>query len=334
MDRIAILIPTLRRPDSLSRTLRSIFAQNLFGAGGPSRVAIVVVDNSPEASARTTVDALRPASPAPLIYVHAPQPGIATARNAGLAATPADQIVFIDDDEEAPVGWLLALIDAHAAFGADVTFGPVQGVAAQARPAARPYLERFFSRIGPSQSGPITEVFGCGNSMMKRATSLAGPAPFDVAADDMGGEDDRLFTALKARGAQFAWAADAFVYEHAPAHRATLRYALKRAFAYGQSPCQICLRAGDPFGVAKWMLIGAGQVAVYGIVAAALWIARRPERYAFADKTARGLGKVVWISFLRFYGAAEARRTSRKASGAGKASRTASMVKISQSKSL
>ncbi len=297
---------------------------------------IVVIDNSPEASARTTVEALTAASPVPLIYVHAPRPGVATARNAGLAATTADQIVFIDDDEEAPTGWLAALIRTHTTFKADVTFGPVQGVAAEARASARPFLDRFFSRVGPERSGLIAEVYGCGNSMMNRATALEGAAPFDAAADNVGGEDDRLFTALRAKGVRFAWAADAFVYEHAPRHRATVRYALKRAFAYGQSPCQICLRAGDRLGVAKWMVIGAGQVMVYGAVTAALWIARRPQRYAFADKTARGLGKVVWISVMRFYGAAEARRTSRRASRGtpGMASLTASTVKITQSNSL
>ena len=84
------------------------------------------------------------------------------------------------------------------------------------------------------------------------------------------------------------------------------------------------------------MLVGAAQVASYGVITAALWICRRPARYTFADRTARGLGKVVWFSFLRFYGAAEAKRTSRKATGAGGgiASRTASTVKISQSTSL
>ena len=340
MTGIAILIPTLRRPDSLARTLRSVFVQDLFLRGGDPRpeVEIVVVDNSPEASARVTVDALRPASPIVVLYVHAPTPGVATARNAGLAATTAGCIAFIDDDEEAPPGWLSALETAHRAFGADVTFGPVQGVAAGARPRSRAYLERFFSRLGPARSGLIETVYGCGNSIMTRAVALPGETPFDTAADHVGGEDDRLFAALKARGARFAWAADALVYEHAPPHRARIGYALRRAFAFGQAPSQACRRAGDGLGVVRWMAIGTGQAAVYGVAAAALWAARRPARYDLAGKAAQGLGKLVWFRAPRFYGAAEARRTARQGASAatarGRASLTASAVNTTQSNSL
>ena len=84
---VAVVIPTLRRLDSLTRALRSVFDQQ----GVEARLReIVVVDNDPEASSRQTVEALRAASPVPVIWVHAPRPGVATARNAGLAATDDD----------------------------------------------------------------------------------------------------------------------------------------------------------------------------------------------------------------------------------------------------
>jgi glycosyltransferase involved in cell wall biosynthesis len=334
MSAVTVLIPTLRRPEGLDRALRSIFAQQ---RARELIAEIVVVDNSPEASALPTVEALRPHSPAPLVYVHEPHPGVATARNAGLARSSAPYVAFLDDDEEAPDRWLATLLEIHLRFQADVTFGPVKGVVKGAKASRLRYLEAFFSRVGQDHSGLIEDSYGCGNSVMTRATALAGPAPFDSAADLTGGEDDRLFTHLKTQGARFAWAADATVYEHAPPHRATLAYAFKRALGYGQSPSQICSRAGDSLGVARWMLIGVGQAIVYGAAALGLWLARRPERYHYADRAARGLGKIFWTNFLHFYGAAEAKRSASRPYAplsAGMASLTETATNTTQTRSL
>ena len=83
MADVAIIVPTLRRAESLERALRSLFGQT----GVADRVsAIVVVDNDPVGSAVNTVDVLGSHSPWTLTYVHAPRPGVATARNAVVAA--------------------------------------------------------------------------------------------------------------------------------------------------------------------------------------------------------------------------------------------------------
>ena len=302
MSDVDVLIPTLRRPDNLARALRSVFAQD---RAAELIARIVVVDNSPEASAAQVVEALRPACPTPLSYVHEPTPGVATARNAGLAASASPLVAFLDDDEEAPPAWLGELRAAHLALGSAVTFGPVRGVAAGAHPSVRPYLDRFFSREGGATTELIEEQFGCGNSMMTRAAALAGPEPFDARADLTGGEDDRLFAKLRGQGARFGWAADAWVYEHAPRHRAHVGYALKRAFCYGQSPSQTCLRGRAWGRLALTMAIGLGQAVVYGAAAATLLVVgRRASAASYADRAVRGLGKVLWPIKIRLYGLA------------------------------
>ncbi|OYX30515.1 MAG: hypothetical protein B7Y99_11560 [Caulobacterales bacterium 32-69-10] len=211
MGEVAVLMPTLRRPESLARALRSLFAQEdaaqLIGA-------IVVVDNSPEGSAAPVVDALTSASPVPLIYAHEPHPGVATARNTGLALIHAPYVAFLDDDEEAPTTWLKSLLSVHK----------------------------------------------CGNSLMTRKGALDGPQPFDPAYDQVGGEDDRLYQALDRRGAVFAWAAEAWVYEHAPDHRCRVSYALRRAFSFGQTPTTDAAHVRDWAGVVRWMAIGARKL--------------------------------------------------------------------------
>jgi succinoglycan biosynthesis protein ExoM len=283
MRRISVLIPTLRRPQGLERALRSVFEQD----GAAELVQdIVVVDNAPEGSARRFVDRLRRASPVPLLYVHEPVPGVATARNSGLAACHAPYVAFLDDDEEAPPDWLARLFRIHLETRADVTFGPVRAVLAKDHPWAQDHLVRFFSRIGPETSGPTETVYGCGNSLMTRATALAAAAPFDTGHDEVGGEDDHLFARIRADGGAFAWAADAYVLEHVPEHRANLAYALRRAFSYGQTPARMCADRRDLAGLARWVAVGVAQTLVYGAAALALWALKRPDRAPMADRAA------------------------------------------------
>jgi succinoglycan biosynthesis protein ExoM len=300
MKDVDVLIPTLRRPDQLSRALRSVFAQT----GAAELIcSVVVVDNSPEASAVETVEALRPACPVPLALVHEPRPGVANARNAGLGASSAPLVAFIDDDEEAPPDWLAELRKTHLKLGSAVTFGPVKGVAPDAPPEHRAYLDRFFSRLDDWETGLIPIYYGCGNSMMTRALALTGSEPFDLTSNFTGGEDDRLFSKLRQAGLTFGWAADAWVWEYAPAHRANLGYALKRAFCYGQSPSSDCMRRGDWIGVVRNMAIGMGQMSVYGVVTLAMAATgRRAAAVTFLDRTVRGLGKVCWPVRIKLYG--------------------------------
>lgn len=312
MGDVAVIVPTLRRPESLERALRSLFAQ----IGVSERVsALIVVDNDPTASAAAMVETLKPHSPWPLIYVSEPTPGVARARNAGLAVTDAPLIAFLDDDEAASPGWLAALLAAQAQTGADAVFGPIAGRAPEAEPWLKPWLERFFGREGPAKTGLIDHPWGCGNSLLVRATALPGAAPFSASADQTGGEDDVLFAALAARGGRFGWAADAWVEEFAPAHRATLNYVLTRAFAYGQGPSQTAAAAKDWPGVARWMAIGAAQTVVWGAASLALTVTASSKRAQMYDRTARGLGKLFWMKGFepRFYGAAEVARLERTA---------------------
>jgi glycosyltransferase involved in cell wall biosynthesis len=301
----------MRRVDQLARALRSVFNQvDVLVAW-----EIIVVDNAPEAPARGLVAAVASLSPAPLIYVHEGRPGVSTARNAGLGATRADLIAFLDDDQEADPTWLAHLLKVHAQLGADVVFGPISGRAPEAEAWLRPYLEDFFSRVGSSTSEFIDKPFGCGNSLFSRSSALLGAAPFPIAANDVGGEDDHVFASLKERGGAFAWAAGAHVVEHPPAHRTNLRYVFLRAFRYGQAPSQTAARGRNWGGVIRWMSIGFAQALVFGLRATMLTIVKSPARVHALEKTAQGLGKLVWTKRLQpaFYGVAELRRSALKA---------------------
>lgn len=309
---VTVMTPTFRRPAALARALESVALQQ--GLAGIA-CEVLVVDNAPDGDAAAVVEALRPRLSTPLIYVHEPRPGVANARNAGLAAATGAHVAFLDDDEVASPRWLAALRETHLALGADVTFGPVHGRAPDAPAELRPLLERFFSRADLGATGLLDshDGGGCGNSMMRRATALAGDAPFDPAANETGGEDDRLFQALHARGGVFAWAADAHVDEMVPPERSTLAYAVRRNFAYGQGPTKQRLRARDRMGAAGWMAVGAAQAAGHGSAALALRALGQPAWRCSAVSAAAGFGKMLPSAEIGFYGLAALRRGSASA---------------------
>ena len=288
---VSIVIPTQRRPGPLALAARSVLRQ----VGVEAPIELVVVDNDAAPSAQAQVEALAKDAPFPVVYVHEPKSGVANARNAALARASGELIAFLDDDEEASPHWLAALLEVQRAFDADVVFGPVRGRAPEGV-RHRAYLEHFFSRPGPANAGLIDDPYGCGDSLVRRAALPHPTRPFSTTRNQTGGEDDLLFQGMKAAGARFAWAPDAFVWEDPAPERLTLGYALSRAYGYGQGPTCQCAAASPPDwpGVWRWMLIGVGQTLVYGSFALLAAVARTKDRAFAFDRAARGLGKVFW----------------------------------------
>jgi succinoglycan biosynthesis protein ExoM len=303
MPLITIIIPTQRRPQPLALAARSAFAQAEVDV---TQVELVVVDNDAVPSAKALTEALAAEAPFPVRYVHEPRSGVANARNAAMEAARGEMIAFLDDDEEASPGWLAALITAQARFDADVVFGPVRGRVPPSVTEHRVYLEQFFSRLGPDEAGVIPNAYGCGNSLMRRAALPDPLRPFSPRGNQIGGEDDLLFTAMTEAGARFAWAPDAWVWEDPAPDRLTLTYAIRRAFAYGQGAPSRCaaMTPVNRAGVAGWMVVGFGQGIVHGLVAGAKWLSRSPNRAAALDRAARGFGKTFWWKpfKIQFYG--------------------------------
>ncbi|WP_420434793.1 glycosyltransferase family 2 protein [Hyphobacterium sp.] len=303
---VSVILPTFRRPEGLERAARSVLNQaNPCGLS----IELVIVDNDPAGSGLEAARALADDSTIPVRVVHMPDPGVANARNAGLAASSGELIAFLDDDEEAPPTWLCELVGTMRFYDVDAVFGPVRTRLPENVIRHRDYYAAFFARSGPDESGHIDHYYGCGNSLIRRA-ALPGDQPFDTDRNTTGGEDDLLFAQMQAGGADFAWSAEAWVFEDPLTSRATLKYTLKRAFAYGQGPSAACAarRPADIAGILFWMLVGAGQAVVYGVAAGFLWAVGAPRRARMLDKAARGLGKVFWGGPFKmgFYGSAVA----------------------------
>lgn len=302
---LSLIIPTFRRPKGLATALQSVFAQT-----GLETVAvrIIVCDNSPEASAKAQVAALTAPVGMDLVYLHEPNPGVANARNAAIAVGDDPLILFLDDDEEAPKDWVSQMLKVQADYDADVVFGPVTARLMSDKAKFRPYFEAFFSRYGPAETGVLDVYYGCGNSLIRRASLPTEGEVFSSDRNDCGGEDDKLFYGLQQAGAKIVWAADAFVYEDVPESRSSLSYTLPRAFAYGQGPSTTAMAAvpPKPLTCAYWMLNGLVQTVVFGIAGGVSYIIGASSAARILDKAARGAGKLIWFPpfKLGFYGTA------------------------------
>ncbi len=301
--RVSIVIPTFRRPDRVIASARSALAQVVS-----EPFELVIVDNDPAGSALGRLQALAHEARIPLRILHEPRAGVANARNAALAVAQGDLIAFLDDDEIAPPGWLGELLRVQKAARADVVFGPVKTRLPEAgKISHRAFYEDFFARDPGHAEGLIDVYYGCGCSLIRRAVLPLRDA-FSVERNEIGGEDDLLFETMKTRGAAFAWAPEAWVWETPEVSRLTLGYTMKRAFAFGQGPGTKAWTSPqrDTGKALGWMAVGAVQTAVFGAASLAAFCVRAKGRAFVYRRLAEGLGKVLWFPVIkpRFYGAA------------------------------
>ncbi|WP_075222460.1 glycosyltransferase family 2 protein [Acuticoccus yangtzensis] len=300
---ITILIPTRNRPRPLARALASVAALTVPEGAA---VEVLVADNSADFNARTVVEEAAP--PFSVTTIHVPRPGVATVRNAGVAAAKGDLVAFLDDDCEADPGWLAAQVATLAATGADGSFGPriariaedgPRGGAAGAPDAA--LIASTYSRdLHLADGADVTDRdahLPLPGAVFLAARCLAmRPGPFDPRLDSIGAEDVLLFRQLREAGRRFVWSPGARVVEEIPAARANPSFVMRRRYVSGQHRCIVPMmleppRRGEMLG---HMLKGGAALAV----AAPLALAGRgltgrwPERAT--GLTMSGLGKLTW----------------------------------------
>jgi GT2 family glycosyltransferase len=178
-------------------------------------------------------------------------------RNAGVASARGELIVFIDDDIEAPAGWLSSLLaGAGGAPGHDVFGGPI-----------RARLEGGGPRACGRESAPITTldlgsedreaelVWGANMAVRRRALERVGP--FDQALDGCGEEEDwqRRFLA---RGGRVRYVASAGVDHLRVGADAGVRSLSRAAYFRGRSARRYDVSKGTAPGIAGELRVLAG----------------------------------------------------------------------------
>ena len=271
---------------------------------------IVVADNSVDGYADPLVASLAGSSVPGSVSVRsvrAGPPNISIARNAGIAASTAPLVAFLDDDLVVTPGWLDTLVDAMA-DGADGAIGPVRPVFEGVAPPWDPAGTRFTrvlaapdgTAIVPSASTPGF-VVSTATSIWRRATCFTDPVPFDPAFGASGGEDLDLFLRLERRGRRFVWCAGAGVFETIPAGRTAWRYQVLRAYSGAQVYTALAVRHSDTPGrrAAGIMLRGVAQTGL-GVLCAVPAIVRKRGLDA-VFMLAGGAGKLTWWRKLPLY---------------------------------
>lgn len=289
---LSIIVPTFRREVYLPPLIAAVSSQL---ADLPEAVEMVLVDNSPDASARTV--------PLPdfVRYVHEPRAGVAHARNRGVAEARGTHVIFLDDDELPASGWLAAFATA-ARQGARAAFGAVEPqFETPPPPALLAPLDRIFSRRLPARAGAevqsLRAYLGSGNSMFARATLALVDPPFDTSFN-AGGEDVWLFRQLDDRHkVPMIWCPEALVHEIVPPRRVTLPFLRQRRFSDGQLRCLVESDAGGLRAagrVALWMAVGATQLVLFGLAAAITRPVSEPRSVRYQLAAVGGAGKLLW----------------------------------------
>jgi GT2 family glycosyltransferase len=118
---VSVIIPTFRRPRELAEAIASVLAQSGVG------VQVLIVDDSPEGSARDAVESIGDRR---VTYILNPNPtgGIPSiVRNLALSRAEAPLVHFLDDDDIVPSGHyerVIAAFSQHPDVG--MVFGRIE----------------------------------------------------------------------------------------------------------------------------------------------------------------------------------------------------------------
>lgn len=297
---VSVVIPTLNRHKALARALSSVLVQDL---PPDIRAEIVVVDNSIDSNARALVDAHCAGAAMPIRYVAMPRPGIATARNAGIAAAEGEWIAFMDDDETGGPDWLASLIAVARSGGFDAVFGPVSARAEEGSEIG-PFAAYFARGVTARDGADITRLsayLGTNNSMFSAALCQIPGGPFEERLNSIGGEDSLFLHRLAREGKRFGWSDRARVTEWVPPRRLDWAYVRRRRFLSGQIRTFVhdMAQPRSRASVARWMCIGVAQTLISGLLALLLKPINPPAARHHRIAACGGLGKIFWMPRFR-----------------------------------
>ena len=225
--KLAVVIATRDRRAFLERALDSLGEQR----GAPAFEA-VVVDNGSSDGTAAMLAARATSAPFALRAAFVARPNRAAARNAGIAATAAEIVVFVDDDVVLPPGFLAAHAFAHAKAARSLAIsGPILNVAdAAARP--RPTLLNY--------SG----AYCCTCNVSIRRADLDALGGFDAGFDLYGWEDTDLGLRLRRHGVGRGFAWDAYLWHVKPPNVETLAILERKAVERGTMAARLLHRDG------------------------------------------------------------------------------------------
>jgi len=243
----SVIVPTRARPDYLRVALGSLLAQD----ADPGSFEVVVVDDGPDASTREVAErAAQGAAVAVRYVVREGVAGLNSARNTGIAAAGGPFVVFVDDDVEAPPGWLRALLDGRRRHpGALVLGGPIE---VRLEGFGLPLCGREPPPITALDEGPadreVDVVWGANMGIDRRAFELAGT--FDAGVP-YGFDEDMWERRLRARGGRVVYVAGAGLVHRRDERDSRLGALMRAAYRRGRALRAYSVHRGEAPSLAR-----------------------------------------------------------------------------------
>jgi succinoglycan biosynthesis protein ExoM len=230
MNKIAICIPTYKRPLLLRKLVLSIIGCRL-NKTLIKDVSIIIVDNDIDKTAELTVGEFKEiySETFEIQYINYPVKGLSNVRNElirnGLMLKP-DYLVFIDDDEYVSPEWLNELVKTTIENKADITMGPV----VTERNSNIPEAISCWIQRPTYPNNTSLKFLRTGNLIIDIKSLLTHKIWFDNRFNSTGGEDSFFGIQMLKKGATIFWASDAVVYEIIPEDRANINWLARRYY--------------------------------------------------------------------------------------------------------
>lgn len=234
MNSLSVVIPTKDRADALARTLDALEAQRV----GEASVEVVVVDNGSSDGTLALVREREGGATLPVRLLEQPEGGPAAARNAGVAASRGEVLLFLGDDTEPADEHLLrAHLDLHAARP-EPAYGVLGRITWTPRAPVTPFM-RWLENGGPQfhyrniETGPVdaASYFYSSHASLKR-TFFQQVGGFDERFPTAAVEDTELGVRLADAGLEFDYHPELLVLHD---HPTTPAQSLRRSVAVGRS---------------------------------------------------------------------------------------------------
>jgi glycosyltransferase involved in cell wall biosynthesis len=238
-----IAVCTRNRAEVLRQCLAGLDTQ----VADPGQIEVLVVDNG---STDDTPHLLRRwcgQGEGRRAVTH-PEVGLSGARNAALAASDRDVVLFVDDDALTPPTWARAHLRAYAG---DDRAGTVGGPVGLTWPAGRPgwvsdEVTMWYSALDKGDvAGPFPGDHGpYGTNMSVRRTAALDAGGYDPRLGRRGGallsgEEPAMTRRLAAAGWSVLYAPEAAVVQQVLPERLSPRWLLRRGFAQGVSNARL-----------------------------------------------------------------------------------------------
>lgn len=220
----SVVIPAYNCADTVAEQIRALLDQE-----PPQRIEIVVADNGSRDENARVVQRLTEAHPEVVLVDARRVRGASAARNDGVAAAAAEQILFCDADDVVSPGWVAAMIR-------ELSEAPVVGG----------WLEPFVDEVGDVTGRGRSAVASFGTttfvisaSMAIRRSAFEAVGGFDERWGP--GEDIDISLRLRDLGYDIARADDAVVFKRIVTRprdvwRQHFRYGIHRARAAAEHP--------------------------------------------------------------------------------------------------